>query len=90
MFTLPAVYALAEPLRRTFPDNQSVEANIRQGLSSLPSSSTAIRPDASRVHAGTALRSTARRAGWDGALIDLAGLERESWLSRNSRLGRPL
>ncbi len=32
--------------------------------------------DASRVHARTALGPTARRAGWIGASIDLAGLER--------------
>jgi hypothetical protein len=32
--------------------------------------------DASRVHARTALGPAARRAGWIGASIDLAGLER--------------
>ena len=32
--------------------------------------------DASRVHARNALAATARRAGWIGAWIDLAGLER--------------
>lgn len=30
--TLPEVYAIAEPLRRSFPDNHNVEAKIRQSL----------------------------------------------------------
>ena len=34
-FTLPEVYAIAEPLRRTFQDNHNVEAKIRQSLQIL-------------------------------------------------------
>ena len=34
-FTLPEVYAIAEPLRRSFPDNHNVEAKIRQRLRML-------------------------------------------------------
>ena len=33
--TLPEVYAIAEPLRRSFPGNHNVEAKIRQSLQSL-------------------------------------------------------
>jgi hypothetical protein len=34
-FTLPEVYALADPLRLAFPDNKHVEAKIRQSLQVL-------------------------------------------------------
>ena len=34
-FTLPEVYAIAEPLRRSFPNNRHVEAKIRQSLQIL-------------------------------------------------------
>ena len=34
-FTLPEVYAIAEPLRRSFPNNHNVEAKIRQSLQIL-------------------------------------------------------
>ena len=34
-FTLPQVYAVAEPLRRAFPKNHHVEAKIRQSLQVL-------------------------------------------------------
>ena len=33
--TLPEVYAIAEPLRRSFPGNHNVEAKIRQSLQIL-------------------------------------------------------
>ena len=34
-FTLPEVYALADPLKRAFPNNRHVEAKIRQSLQIL-------------------------------------------------------
>ncbi len=34
-FTLPEVYAIVEPLRRSFPNNRHVEAKIRQSLQIL-------------------------------------------------------
>ncbi len=34
-FTLPDVYAIADPLRRAFPNNRHVEAKIRQSLQIL-------------------------------------------------------
>jgi hypothetical protein len=35
-FTLPEVYAIAQPLRRSFPNNGHVEAKIRQSPQILP------------------------------------------------------
>ena len=35
LFTLPEVYAIAEPLRRSFPNNHNIEAKIRQSLQIL-------------------------------------------------------
>jgi hypothetical protein len=34
-FTLPEVYALADPLKRAFPNNRHIEAKIRQSLQIL-------------------------------------------------------
>lgn len=34
-FTLSEVYAIAEPVRRAFPDNHNVDAKIRQSLQIL-------------------------------------------------------
>ena len=34
-FTLPEVYAIAQPLRRNFPNNHNIEAKIRQSLQVL-------------------------------------------------------
>ncbi len=34
-FTLPEVYAIVEPLRRSFPNNRRVEEKIRQSLQIL-------------------------------------------------------
>jgi hypothetical protein len=34
-FSLPEVYAIADPLRKAFPNNKHVEAKIRQSLQIL-------------------------------------------------------
>ena len=44
--------------------------------------------DASRVHARAALGATARRAGWIGASIDLAGLQRRVVVGPSLKPGR--
>lgn len=60
----------------SLPDYLIVAYDVLRATVVLPEFIDGESIDASRVHARTALGPTARRAGWIGASIDLAGLER--------------
>jgi hypothetical protein len=87
-FSLPDVYAMADPLRRAFPNNRHVEAKIRQSLQILRDREEIAFEGAGRYRK---LRAAPRRSVW----IDFAEAAKyashsqvarvaiETWAARN-------
>lgn len=87
-FSLPEVYAIAEPLRRTFPNNNHVDAKIRQSLQILRDRGEIAFEGAGRYKK---LRAAARRsvrldlteAAQYASGSQIARVAIEAWVGRN-------